>query len=237
MHKTELIEALELLKINNLLDKISAKLVEGSGLGKYRLEVELKEAKAFYTELSLDNLGSPAVGSWRRRIELNHNNLFGYGDRFNLTYTNTEGSNTINNLSYSIPLNADNGRLYFGYGYSQNEITEEPLDALDIDYRFTSFVLAYHQPIYLTPRNEFALGFAFSKDTRKTTILGVPFAIDRGSDPDGELVISALRFFQDYIHRSEKDWLGLRSQFSVGIDIFDATVNDEEPDPNFVAWR
>ena len=49
LHKTELIEALDLLKISNLIENISARLVEGSGLGKYSLEVELKEAKAFYT--------------------------------------------------------------------------------------------------------------------------------------------------------------------------------------------
>lgn len=44
------------------------------------LEVEVLEDDQFYVELGLDNLGSPSYGSFRRQLEVNHNNLIGFGD-------------------------------------------------------------------------------------------------------------------------------------------------------------
>nr|MDJ0571456.1 ShlB/FhaC/HecB family hemolysin secretion/activation protein [Pleurocapsa sp. MO_192.B19] len=52
-----------------------------------------------------------------------------------------------------------------------------------------------------------------------------------------ETKISALRFFQDWTRRTRKDVLAARSQFSLGVDIFDATVNEGAPDGEFVSWR
>ena len=45
-------------------------------------------------------------------------------------------------------------------------------------------------------------------------------------------------FFQEYTKRDANQVLALLSQFSLGIDVFDATINsDDEPDSKFLAWR
>jgi hemolysin activation/secretion protein len=58
-----------------------------------------------------------------------------------------------------------------------------------------------------------------------------------GADEEGKTRVSALRFAQEWTQRSRRDVFSARSQFSVGLDLFDATVNDREPDSRFFAWR
>lgn len=236
-NKNQLQEALKLLQIDSLINNISAKILTGSSLGNNILEVEVQEADYFYTELSLDNLENPGVGSFRRQLQLNHDNLLGFGDRLYASYTNTEGSNVIDGITYIIPVNSNNGRLGFSYGYRKAQIVEEPLEELDLDLRSSTFFVSYRQPIYQTPTQEFALGVTFSRDTSETTLLNVPFPLIRGASDDGDLDISALRFYQDYIKRGKQDWFGLRSEFSLGVDVFDDTTNDDAPDTNFFIWR
>lgn len=236
-NKNQLQEALKLLQIDSLINNISAKILTGSSLGNNILEVEVQEADHFYTELSLDNLENPGVGSFRRQLQLNHDNLLGFGDRLYASYTNTEGSNVIDGITYIIPVNSNNGRLGFSYGYRKAQIVEEPLEELDLDLRSSTFFVSYRQPIYQTPTQEFALGATFSRDTSETTLLNVPFPLIRGASDDGDLDISALRFYQDYIKRGQQDWFGLRSELSLGVDVFDDTTNDDAPDTNFFIWR
>lgn len=98
--------------------------------------------------------------------------------------------------------------------------------------------IAYRQPLYKTPTQEFALGLAFSRGTNKATLGNEPFPeLISGADNDGELKVSAIRFYQDYTKRGEKDRFDLRSELSLGVDIFDATDNDGEFDTNFFIWR
>jgi hemolysin activation/secretion protein len=44
---------------------------------------------------------------------------------------------------------------------------------------------------------------------------------------------SALRFFQEWTKRTSREVLAARSQFSLGIGLLNATINDEPPDSRF----
>ena len=69
-------------------------------------------------------------------------------------------------------------------------------------------------------------------------MLGQKFALSPGADENGETRISALRFSQDYTKRTLQDVFALRSQFNVGLDVLNSSVNpDPEPDSRFFAWR
>ncbi|MEM9271414.1 MAG: ShlB/FhaC/HecB family hemolysin secretion/activation protein [Cyanobacteria bacterium P01_F01_bin.143] len=236
-NKNQVQEALQLLQNDYLIEKISAKITTGSSIGKNILEVEVAESDHFYTELSIDNLGSPVIGSSRRRLQFNHDNLLGFGDRFYASYTNTEGSNVIDGIDYIIPVNSNDGKLGFSYSYGKAEIVEEPFDVLDIEARSSRFLVSYRQPIYKTSTQEFALGVTFDRTNTETKLLNTPFPVIRGASSEGKLNISALRFSQDYIGRSKQDWFGLRSEFSLGVDVFDDTTNDDRPDTHFFLWR
>jgi hemolysin activation/secretion protein len=70
-----------------------------------------------------------------------------------------------------------------------------------------------------------------------TSILGQDFPLSAGADAKGRTGISAVRFFQDWTARDNDELFAFRSQFSVGLGAFNATVNSEAPDSRFLAWR
>ena len=80
----------------------------------------------------------------------------------------------------------------------------------------------------------------FSRSFTKSSFFSLPSFEPRWADDNGETQISALRFNQEYTSRNLQQVFALRSQFSIGLDAFDSTVNDDfeaEPDSRFFAWR
>ena len=235
--KTEqLLERLQLLRLNPLIENVSAELSAGLAPGMSRLDIEVKETKAFTLSSSLDNHKSPSIGSNSRNIGLTHANLLGFGDKLQLNYTNTKGSNGFD-IGYAFPINSKNGTVSLAYGFNSNDIVEDPFTPLDIETKSEYYQLSFRQPIIYKPDRELALGISFSRQHSETSLLDIPFPLSSGADESGNTNISALRFFQEYTQRSDKSILALRSQFSVGVDIFNATINDNAPDSTFFAWR
>ncbi|AFW94388.1 hemolysin activation/secretion protein-like protein [Anabaena sp. 90] len=237
--RDRLLIGLQLLQLDPLIKNISADLQTGIRPGTNILEVKVTEADSFQTQLSIDNERSPSVGSLRRRININEANLLGLGDGFNFGYTNTDGSNGID-ISYSLPVNARNGKLIFNYGATGNNVIERPFNTLDITSQSRFYELQFRQPLVQTPTQEFTLGLTASQQMSQT-FLGTdnigPFPLGVGADNNGKTKISALRFFQEWSQRSSKQVLTARSQFSLGLNILDATINNDEPDSRFFSWR
>jgi hemolysin activation/secretion protein len=65
----------------------------------------------------------------------------GFCDRVNVSYVNTDGSNSLNNLSYTFPLNARNGRIELTYSFRNNEVIEKPFNILEIEEEKLTFLL------------------------------------------------------------------------------------------------
>ncbi|NEO54226.1 MAG: ShlB/FhaC/HecB family hemolysin secretion/activation protein [Okeania sp. SIO3B5] len=242
LNQDDLFQSLQLLQLDPLVERLSANLTAGSRPGLSRLEIEVEEAPAFLAQLSADNLRSPSVGTVRRQVQLSHSNLTGFGDRLNATYYNTDGSDTLDDFSYTIPINSKNGTISFRHRRTSSQILEEffDVDEVDIDLETNSrtYEVSVRQPIYQTLSKEIALGFTGSVDESKTTLNGTPFsALDSGAEDDGEIRISSVRFFQEYTSRSTNDVFVARSEFSLGINAFDATVNDQAPDGRYFSWR
>ena len=238
INRDDLLNALQLLQLDPLIGNLSAELTAGSTIGSSILELSLTEADPFDLTLTYDNFRSPSVGTDRRQVSLTHRNLAGYGDRLAVGYLNTDGSNSLNDLNYTIPINASNGTLGFRLGYTDSDIIEEPFDQFNIESENTNYEFTYRQPLLQKPTEDFALGFSFSRNDSSTTANGEPFQLSRGAEIDGETHISALRFFQEYTTRNARQVLALRSQFSLGVGLFDATRNSGDiPDSNFLAWR
>lgn len=244
LNRKELLESLQLLQLNPLIDKLSAELSAGTRPGESLLEITIDETKTFNTQLTLDNGRSPAVGSFRRQIQLSEANLFGWGDSISAGYSNTDGSNFFYS-NYTLPINPRNGTLAFSYGTSDSDIIEEPFNVLDIQSQSRYYELSFRQPIIEKPNQEFALGLTASRQESKVDFFvedaGLsdrePFPNSPGADDEGRTRISAVRFFQEWTNRSSTQVFALRSQFSVGLDALDSTINDESPDSRFYAWR
>ncbi|MGB3404245.1 MAG: ShlB/FhaC/HecB family hemolysin secretion/activation protein [Microcoleaceae cyanobacterium] len=232
----QLIEALQLLQLNPLIDQISAELAAGTRPEQSSLNVTVTVADTFSVDLFLDNGRTPSVGSFRRGVTITEANLLGFGDQISATYANTDGSNRYD-ANYTFPYNATNGTIRFDFYGNDSDVIEEPFDRLDITGESQQYSLTIRQPIYQTPRQDLALGVILSHENSQTTILGEEEPLSVGADENGKTSISAVRFFQDYLRRDAQSVFAVRSQFSIGLDVFDATNNFEAPDGQFVAWR
>ena len=237
----ELQEALQLLQLDPLIDSINAELSVGLTRERWNLDVNVNQGNAFDPVLFVNNSRTPSVGSFQRGIELNHNNVLGYADRFSFVFRDTDGSDDYD-TSYTIPVNSSDGTVGLRYRYVDSDIIEGTLEEENIESQTDEFELTLRQPLLRTANSEstkeFALGIEFSRLTNEVTIAERAFPdISPGADADGETKISALRFFQDWTRRTRKDVFAARSQLSAGLDIFDATENVGAPDGKFVSWR
>ncbi|WP_375509735.1 ShlB/FhaC/HecB family hemolysin secretion/activation protein [uncultured Nostoc sp.] len=241
LNRQRLLEALQLLQLNPLIKNVTAELSAGSQTGTSLLEVKISEAKTFSGQIILDNGRSPSVGSFRRGLRLNEANLLGLGDGLSLGYTNTDGSNSFD-ASYTLPLNPRNGTLSFNYGTTSSHVIEPPFDFLDIESASRYYELTFRQPIIQTSTQELALGLTASRRESDISSLlqreGIPASeLSPGADEQGRTRVSALRFFQEWTNRNSREVIALRSQFSLGIDVLNATVNQDAPDSRFFAWQ
>lgn len=237
LNRDRLLQALQLLQQNPLIQNISAELSAGVRPGTSLLTVQITEADSFSTSLIVDNQRSPSVGTDRRQLQVTEANLLGLGDGLTLTYTNTDGSNALD-ASYKLPLSPYNTVVVFSYSTSSSRVIELPFDALKINSGSYTYEASLRQPIIQTPSQELTLGLTFSRRQSEATLLGgtIPFP-SLGADNEGRSVVSVLRFVQEFTDRGSKQVFAARSQFSIGLDAFDATINNALPDGRFFTWR
>jgi len=239
LNQKRLLEALQVLRLNPLIQNLSAELKRGSVSGTTVLYVQVEEAKTFSTQIVLDNGRTPAIGSFQRRVQISEANLLGLGDGLSVGYSNTDGSNFFYG-SYTLPLNPKNGTLSFTYGTAESNIIERPFNSLDIEGASRYYELTYRQPIVETPAQEFAVGLTGSRQESETSYVPVgerlPFP-SLGADESGRTRLTALRFFQEWTSRSPRQVIAVRSQFNLGISALDATINQEVPDSRFFSWQ
>jgi hemolysin activation/secretion protein len=237
----KLVEAVQLLELDPVIDRISTRIVPGTRLGTSILNVEVTQADSFAATLSSNNDRSPSVGSVQQEATVSQANILGIGDRFNVGYTRTSGSDGVN-LSYTLPVNAQNGTIQLAYGLNNSRVVEAPFDALDIRSDYHNYELSYRQPLVRSPNEEFALGLTASRQETTGDFLEAltgsaqPFP-SRGADANGRTRLSALRFSQEWTKRGPNQVFALFSQLSLGLDLLDSTINASPPDSRFLAWQ
>ncbi len=232
-----LLAALQLLRLDPLIDNVSAELSAGISPGTSLLDIKIQEADVFNISTSFNNSRSPGVGTSQRSIGVNHGNLLGFGDQFNFEYANTDGSDAFD-FSYGLPLNSKNGIIKAAYGSNFNNVIEEPFSPIDIESKSRYYEVSLRQPLVLKPTQEFALGLSLTRTESETFLFDDSFQLSRGANEDGETRISAVRLFQEFVNRNDKEVLAFRSQFSLGVDLLNSTINNaDQPDSTFLSWR
>lgn len=241
-------EALQLLQLNPLIEGISATLSTGASPEESILEVTVVEADTFNLQVFADNNRSPSVGSFRRGATLTEANLLGWGDRLDLSYANTDGSDAFD-VAYTIPLNPQNGTLSFLYSDTENEVIESPFDVLDIESESSSYELNLRQPIIQNidrdtqTFDEVALGISAFWRGSTSSIEENSEPLSLGAEEDGDINIFVLRFTQEWTRQNAESVFALRSEFSLGLDALDSTINEQIPgvvripDSRFFSWR
>ena len=235
LNQNRLEQALQLLQIDPVIQRVNAELTAGSVPGNNILQVEITEAPAFHAGVTFANNQSPSVGSEQASIFIAHDNLLGFADEFSAEYGVTEGLD-VYSLNYSIPFNSLDGTVGVRFSNSDSRIIEDEFNDLDIRSETETLSFNLRQPLVYTPDNEITLGLAFDLRRSQTFILDdIPFSFTEGPE-EGESKLSVIRFSQDWLRRNANSVLAARSQFSVGIDAFDSTVNDSGTDARFFAW-
>ncbi|MEH2195507.1 MAG: ShlB/FhaC/HecB family hemolysin secretion/activation protein [Nostoc sp.] len=235
LNQKRLEEALQLLQLDPAIERVNAELTAGSTPGNNILQVTITESPAFHAGVNFTNNQSPSVGSEQGSVFIAHDNLLGFGDKFNAEYAKSEGLN-IYDISYSIPFNPLDGTIGVRYSNSASRIIESEFRDLDIRSQAETLSLNIRQPLIHKPNNEFALGLAFDLRQSQTFILNdIPFSFTEGPE-NGKSKVTVIRFSQDWLQRNANSVFAARSQFSFGIDAIDATVNDTGTDGRFFSW-
>jgi len=235
LNQKSLEQALQLLQLDPVIQRVNAELTAGSTPGSNILQVTITEAPAFHAGVIFANNQSTSVGSEQGSVFVTHDNLLGFGDKFSAEYGITEGLD-VYNINYSVPFNALDGTIGVRYTNSGSRIIESEFRDLDIRSKAETLSFNVRQPLIHTPNSEFALGLAFDLRRSQTFILNdIPFSFTEGPE-DGKSKVTVIRFSQDWLQRNANSVLAARSQFSFGIDAIDATVNNSGTDGRFFSW-
>ncbi len=239
LSKDKLEDQLRLLKADPLFTNVEASLKPGTGLGQSILTVRISEAPAFSPFFSVDNFSPPSVGSERFGGGVSYRNLAGLGDEISGSYFQSTNSGSKSfDFNYRVPVNAMNGTVQLRIAPSRSLITDAAFKDFGIRSQTNLYELSYRQPLIRTPREELALSVGFAIQNGQTFLfddIPTPFGI--GPDADGRSRTRVLKLGQDFVKRDPLGAWALRSQFSFGLGLFNATENDDPtPDGRFFAW-
>jgi hemolysin activation/secretion protein len=223
------------LQIDPLLERVDAELTAGSRPGQNLLILDLAEADPFDLAFNVDNSRATSIGSVQGEVLALHRNVLGWGDFASVRYDHTEGLN-LYELRYGIPLNARDGVLQVRYENANSRVVTPQFADAGIRNESEIFSIYFRQPLFRSINEEWALGLALDlRESRSFILNDIPFSFSIGPE-SGVAKVSALRFSQEWLRRDINRVLAARSQFSLGLDAFNATVNDTGIDGQFFAW-
>ncbi|NEZ65864.1 ShlB/FhaC/HecB family hemolysin secretion/activation protein [Leptolyngbyaceae cyanobacterium CCMR0082] len=220
------------------------------------LDITVQEV-VWDVEASFNNYSPPSLGDlgldWNANYFNEYGETFVVNGRLNLDEDTTgsvfssEDRDILSDelfsswqVSYSPPpINRGLGRLNFNVSHDQNDVVQGNFAPFGFRSDTERYSLNYRQPLIRSLRRELALEFGFSVEENQTFIGKTqPFRVGLGPDDSGVSRTSTLSFAQEYTERdSDELWL-LRSQFNLGLDLFDATSNDSSiPDGQFFSWN
>jgi len=234
------------------IQRLNAELKPGLKPGEAVLDVRAEDRLPFKVWLDFNNYQAPSIGAERVIVNLEDQNLTGNGDILTLQYGmsplplgsfwdskygKSVGMNPLLDFKYSLPFTARDTTASFEYRRTDSTVIEKPFDQLDIEDKTEYFTLGLRQPIYRTPGTEVALQVLGEYISDKTTLLGEPFSLSPGAHK-GVSRETVIRGVQEFVHRTQDQVIAGRSRLSFGVDLLDATINNEKdvPDGRFFAW-
>jgi len=232
-------ERLQLLLLDSRVQRLNSELKPGSHLGSSELHVRVKEASPYRAWAEFNNFQSPTIGAERGLGTVAHQNLLGLGDVFQFTYGQSKGLDPLIDGSYTLPITPYDTTLEFQYRRNNFKDVSNTFKDLDIKSKTQIFTFTLRQPIYRNLQDEVALSLTGEHLENNTSLLGSGFAFTPGYTNNGHAKITALRFAQEWTRRQSNQVFAIRSRFSMGLDIFDATnnrVNKDDPDSHFFVW-
>jgi hemolysin activation/secretion protein len=234
-------ERLQLLQQDSRIERINAELRPGDRRGESRLNLRVKETSPWKAWIDLNNYQTPVVGGERGLATIAHQNVTGNGDAFSFTYGRSRGVNPIIDTAYTLPITKYDTTITGSYRRNDFLVIDPSFRFLDLNADAEIIGITVRQPLYRTLSDEFAVAITgehlYNKITSAFDVAGLPSLFIPGSSNTGVNTVSALRFIQEYVHRTSNAVIAVRSRFSVGIDVLGATNNAGPlPDGQFFSW-
>lgn len=242
-------ERLHLLQRDPRIERINAELRPGDQRGESILNLKVKEYSPWKMWLEFSNYQTPTVGAERGLMTLAHYNVTGHGDPFSITYGGSRGVHPIIDTSYTVPLNRYDTTLTAAYRRNDFLVVDEAFRDLGLNSESEIIGFSIRHPIYRTLSDEVAVAITgehlYNKITSAVDLPGQPFLFIPGASNTGVSTVSALRFIQEYQHRTPSSVFAVRSRVSIGFDVLGATINAREattaageplPSGQFVSW-
>jgi hemolysin activation/secretion protein len=235
-------EQLQLLQQDRRIERINAELRPGDQKGVSVLQVRVADKQPIHASMEVNNYQTPLVGEIRGIGKLVDNNLTGNGDQLSLGYGQSSGAYPIVDASYALPFNRYGTTFspyYRRYGF---RLIEPPFGPLNIKTNSEIIGMSLRHPIYKTVTDEVALSIIGEHLFTQTFLFhDTPSQMTLNTFPgyqNGVATVSALRFAQDWTHRTPESVLAVRSRFSVGLNVLGATINanPDTPDGQFFSW-
>jgi hemolysin activation/secretion protein len=227
---------LQLLQQDTRIHRIKAELRPGVKPGESILNVRVEEKNPISFWLGFNNYQSASVGAERGLVTLAHENITGHGDILSFTYGRSEGLKPQIDTWYSLPLTSRDTNLLLRYRQNDFDVVKKPFEDLNIQSESEIYEITLRHPFYRSLNQEFSMALTGEHLRNKTFLLDEPFSFSPGAE-EGESKVSALRFSQDWVYRTQQQVFSARSLFSFGIDTLDATISDSGlPDGDFISW-
>jgi hemolysin activation/secretion protein len=231
-------DQLQILQQDRRIERINAELRPGDERGDSVLNVRVQDRQPFHASIEVNNYQTPLVGEIRGLGTLVHDNLTGNGDPLSISYGHSSGAFPIVDASYALPLNRYGTTFSPYYRRYDFKLIEDPFAPLGLKTNTEIIGMSLRQPIYRTVTDEVALSIIGEHlFTQSFIFRDIPFDIFPGFQ-NGVATVSALRFGQEWTHRTVDTVLAVRSRFSVGLNVLGATINanPDTPDGQFFSW-
>ncbi len=245
LNANNLEEQLRLLKVDPLFKNVSASLQPGQAEGSSILVVRVDQARRPNGSFGIDTNSPPSIAPERGFLNLSYQNLSGIGDTIYASYavgtnlgTFDWGASNTYEIGYVAPFNAMNGTISIRTVQGNSRITQSDLADFGITSTSSVYQLNVRQPLIRSIREELAFSAGLLFQNGQTFLFNnqpTPFGI--GPESDGFTRTRVLELGTDYIRRDSSGAWVFRSQFNIGLPIFDATLNTAPiPSGQFFSW-
>ena len=229
----------QILLQSPLLRRLNLELLPGLEPGEARLHADVLEGSRYSLSAQIADDQSPTVGPVRGQLQGSMGNILGVNDFLTAQYGRSQGLND-GYVAYSVPIASDDTRLSLRYDKNGVVVITPEVSALQTTSTFSSVAVGLSRPMYRTPESAFTLGLSLEWREQQTFLLGMPFPLIAGAEPNGKAIVTPLRFYQDWLDRDAEHAFAARSTFSFGLPTLNATTPPSAPlgtpTANFFAW-
>ena len=228
-------ENFQSLLADPLISRMNGRILPSKTDGGGILDVDVTRAKPYQLSLLGNNQRPPSIGAEAFGVNGLVRNLTGLGDSLDFTFFTSDGSKHYSGGA-TLPITDSGTQAFFRFDEGNSSVLEENVKKINIQSEVHSLEGGISQLLLNSMQHKLSIGASLAVRENKTHLLGKSFSFVQG-ESTGRNQATVVRTFQDYLWRSEKQAMALRSTISFGLNALDSTpANQQYPSSEFVAW-